>query len=480
MTCSTRSLSTCCAALVAVLSDRTFLPGTQGYDESLSSYYSQQEQLLRPGCFVKPSTAAETSLAMYTMSVAINEALLTGEDPCSFAIRSGGHGGPASSNIADEVTIDLRGLGTIDVEGDVVSVQAGCTWDQVYARLDPLRLSVAGGRNAGVGVGGLTTGGGISFFSPRYGWACDTLLNVEVVLANGSIVNANSDENEDLLRAIRGGSNNFGIVTRFDFQAFEQDGLWGGLSYYSLSTIDEHLDTLVEFSNPDTYDEYSSLITSFVLKTGVPPLLATNLEYTKPVEYPPSLKRITAIPSLSSTLRLANMTELSVELASTQSYGLRQLSVEITLATNVAILKTVFLRWQDTLSAIQLAASVDTWAISLEPLPPAIYQRRSESNSLGLEDRSQSLMILLLSAAWADTEDDTLVEQTARSMFLDIEIEAKRLGVYDPFVYLNYAAPWQDPFASYGVASRKRLQEVRQRYDPRQIFSFNVPGGFDI
>lgn len=306
-----------------MLVDRVFLLGTQGYNESLSSYYSQQQQLLQPDCFVAPATVSEVSLALRTLSVAIDEATLTGADPCSFAIRSGGHGGPASSGIDGEVTIDLRALKAIDVQGDIVSVQTGCTWDEVYARLDPLRLSVAGGRNAGVGVGGLATGGGISFFSPRYGWTCDTITNIEVVLANGSIVNANSHENVHLLQAVRGGSNNFGIVIRFDFQAFEQNELWGGLSYYDLSTIDDHLSAIVEFSDPDAYDEYSSLITSFVMKTGMPPVLATNLEYTKAVENPPALQRITAIPFISSTLRLANMTDLAIELASTQSYGLR-------------------------------------------------------------------------------------------------------------------------------------------------------------
>jgi len=122
------------------------------------------------------------------------------------AIRSGGHMWiPGASNADGGVTLDLRGLNTIEVRGadaadsrstsdhpaspaslaaTIVSVGVGATWDAVYAKLDPLGLSVAGGRVGGVGVGGLTLGGGLSFFGPRYGWTCDTVSAFEVVLAS--------------------------------------------------------------------------------------------------------------------------------------------------------------------------------------------------------------------------------------------------------------------------------------------------------
>lgn len=67
--------------------------------------------------------------------------------------------------------------------------------DAVYAKLDLLGLSVAGGRVAGVGVGGLTLGGGISFeFGPCYGWTCDTASVFEAVLADVSVVEVNEKQ----------------------------------------------------------------------------------------------------------------------------------------------------------------------------------------------------------------------------------------------------------------------------------------------
>lgn len=59
---------------------------------------------------------------------------------------------------------------------------AGASWLDVYKYLDPYGVTVAGGRNGAVGVGGLTLGGGISYFAPRVGWTCDTVSNFEVSL----------------------------------------------------------------------------------------------------------------------------------------------------------------------------------------------------------------------------------------------------------------------------------------------------------
>lgn len=75
--------------------------------------------------------------------------------------------------------------------------------------------------------------GGLSFFSKRYGLAMDGIINHEVVLGNGTIVNANATSNADLHKALKGGSGNFGIVTRFDLNSWKQDKIWGGIMIHS-------------------------------------------------------------------------------------------------------------------------------------------------------------------------------------------------------------------------------------------------------
>lgn len=91
---------------------------------------------------------------------------------------------PASgfANINGGVTIDMTTLSSVTINNDhtVVSIGSGAQWLNVYTYLDTLDLSVAGGRNGLVGVGGLTLGGGISYFAPRVGWACDNVANFEV------------------------------------------------------------------------------------------------------------------------------------------------------------------------------------------------------------------------------------------------------------------------------------------------------------
>lgn len=154
-----------------------------------------------------------------------------------------------------------------------------------------------------------------------------------------------------------------------------------------------------------------------------------------------------------------------------------------THGSTLPILNATYQLWNASLAAIQDVPGI-SWAVSLEPLPPAIYARAAaagDSNAFGsLSEAKGSLVVNLLSASWTDEADDAKVENAARELFSRIEDEARKLGVYEPFVYLNYAAPWQDPIASYGSESAESLKEVSKRVDPEGVFSFNVPGGFKI
>lgn len=205
-----------------------------------------------------------------------------------------------------------------------VAVGVGASWGAVYTYLDQLHLSVSGGRAAGVGVGGLTLGGGISYFGPRFGWACDSVKNFEVVLANGTLTNANENENPELLWALRGGTNNLGIVTRVDLQTFPQGDLWGGQVTRPFSTADEQMVALAAFNDPEGYDEFASLITTFAYSGAQDvQVVVNNMEYTKPVADPPIFKALASMPELSSTQRIANMSDLAAETEANDPSGFR-------------------------------------------------------------------------------------------------------------------------------------------------------------
>lgn len=310
-----------CEALAALLgAGKVLFPGTSAYNTTLSSYFALQASSVHPLCFVTPQTARDVSAVVGSLATNASD----GNSSCGFAIRSGGHMWiPGASNAPGGVTIDLAGLDSIDVSVNAgestVSVGVGTTWDAVYAKLDPLGLSVAGGRVAGVGVGGLTLGGGLSHFGPRYGWTCNTAIAFEVVLADGSIVEANEEQNVDLFRGLRGGSNNFGIVTRIDLKAFEQGPVWAATIYSPLSTIDDQAKIYANLSAADNYDENASFITGFGYTQSRNLTVITNdLVYTKPEgnENPPYYQGFLDQPSIYSSSSLINMTTLSQQQAS--------------------------------------------------------------------------------------------------------------------------------------------------------------------
>lgn len=134
--------------MVALLGEqKVALPGSAAFNASVESYFSQQQQALHPACIVAPQTVQDVSAIIKTLTSQPGER-------SQFAIRSGGHASWAgASNIAGGVVIDIRALKSIEISQDnsTVSVGAGASWDEVYAQLDPLGLSVNGGRSAEVG-----------------------------------------------------------------------------------------------------------------------------------------------------------------------------------------------------------------------------------------------------------------------------------------------------------------------------------------
>lgn len=109
--------------------------------------------------------------------------LISGIEGCPFAIKGNTHSPAAGfANIQDGITVDMTGLKSVTLNSDrtVASIGGGASWLDVYAYLDAFNVSVAGGRNGLVGIGGLTLGGGISHFAARVGWACDNVVNFEV------------------------------------------------------------------------------------------------------------------------------------------------------------------------------------------------------------------------------------------------------------------------------------------------------------
>ncbi|KAK7028824.1 hypothetical protein VNI00_014837, partial [Paramarasmius palmivorus] len=119
-----------------------------------------------------------------------------------------------------------------------VKIDAGLAWGEVSARLETHGVKVIGGRVPSVGVGGLLLGGGYSLFTDQYGLAIDNIVSHDLVLPNGTFVEVNEQTAPDLFFALKGGFNNFGVVTSFTLQAFPQTDVWVTAVSYPLDASD--------------------------------------------------------------------------------------------------------------------------------------------------------------------------------------------------------------------------------------------------
>jgi FAD/FMN-containing dehydrogenase len=136
------------------------------------------------------------------------------------AVRSGGHSFPGLSVCNGGVVIDLRPMHRIRVgtKRRTATAQAGALLGELDAATQEFGLVVPAGIVTHTGLAGLTLGGGIGWVMRKHGLTIDQLISAQVVIANGEVVRASSDENADLFWGIRGGGGNFGIVTDFEFR----------------------------------------------------------------------------------------------------------------------------------------------------------------------------------------------------------------------------------------------------------------------
>jgi hypothetical protein len=138
------------------------------------------------------------------------------------SVRGGGHNVAGSALCEDGLTIDLsrmKGL-HVDLKTRTVRAQPGCNLGDLDRETQIFGLVVPAGIVTDTGIAGLTLGGGFGYLTRRYGYTCDNLLSADVMTADGSFLTASENENSDLFWGLRGGGGNFGIVTSFEYQTY--------------------------------------------------------------------------------------------------------------------------------------------------------------------------------------------------------------------------------------------------------------------
>src|SRR5262245_15623662 len=185
--------------LKRTLQGQVFLPEDGAYDECRKVFNAMHDK--RPAVIARCACTAD-------VVAAVNFAR---ENRLLVAVRSGGHSVAGLSVCEGGILIDLGGLKRIEVDPQARTAVAGggVLWGEFDAATQQHALHTPGGRVTTTGLGGFTTGGGYGWTSSKYGLTCDNLIAAEVVLSDGRVVIASTQENEDLFWGIRGGGGNF-------------------------------------------------------------------------------------------------------------------------------------------------------------------------------------------------------------------------------------------------------------------------------
>ncbi len=208
--------------LEASLRGNLLRAGDGGYDASREVFNGMVDK--RPAIIVR---CAGTSDVIQGVDFARTHDLL-------LSVRAGGHGVAGKAVCDGGVTLDLAPMkgARVDPTRHTAEVQAGLTLGEFDHETQAFGLATTTGVVSVTGLAGLTLGGGLGWLNGKHGLACDNLLAADVVTADGEILTASAEENEDLFWGLRGGGGNFGVVTSFRFRLHPVARvLAGGISY---------------------------------------------------------------------------------------------------------------------------------------------------------------------------------------------------------------------------------------------------------
>ncbi|TVY83997.1 Bifunctional solanapyrone synthase [Lachnellula suecica] len=485
--------------LVSALPESVILPyQMRDFKQALNAYWAQQECEVIPACVVRPRSAQELNTAVTILKQEYIEQERTQGTQREtaggiFAVRGGGHSPiPCAASIKQGAVVDLRLLNgvTPSEDGKSVVVGGGANWMDVSKVLDEKGLAVVGGRNAAVGVGGLTLGGGISFFTPRFGLVCSNVLSYEIVLADGSITTASANTNPDLWRALKGGSNNFGIVSSFTLKSFPCTEIWSGFLYLPafqttkvLAAFHDTIDTMhtTDFS----FGAGPLLSFSYIPKINLQ-VIAVNLVSTEvaknPKKWPVCWKESSFAPLWRywSTCKVRSLTNATDELNALNPPGRRQTFGTVTIQNEPATIAAAHFAYSDAFASLRRANPKGmVWTIVFQPFLPT-WVRKGDGNPLGLHDAKEALVIVSFTVNWDEQGDDELVKRTTRLTLEKIESYATANNTGHKYRYLNYCNEWQKPFQSYGEKNWQFLKNTSKKYDPDGLFQRGCVGGFKL
>ncbi|XWW99251.1 hypothetical protein V2A60_007260 [Cordyceps javanica] len=420
-------------------------PGRVYYKSNDANFtvWDQKQAEVTYECRVQPKDAKEVSRLVQILV----------RTWCKFAVKAGGHSRfPNDSVSVGGVTIDLGLLNSTETAAD-----------RATARI--------GGGVGQVGVGGFTLGGGTSVFASKYGWALDNVLEYEVVLPNATIVQASYESHPDLYYALRGGGNNFGIVTSFNVSVFPQGPVWTASRRFSGSQNSRVLAAAERiFRVQDTEDSNVVLEYRYTYSSENGWGLGTTQRYGQALSRPAVYDALNSIPAQGDLVggisSLANNTKLSGSLGTT-----RNVFATLTHYPSIRV-GEAGLRILKDLAEQRNLTSLNPQLITYSIPTTAIENSRARGgNALGFGDVQGHLVVNLFALSWTDRAFDRAAYDYADDFIAEFRKAAELNKVFHPYIYLNYANKGQDPFASYGWKNHQKLLKIQKEIDPTGVFT---------
>ncbi|KAJ7599303.1 FAD-binding domain-containing protein [Mycena floridula] len=457
-----------CLQIASTISSasQVFLPGSLGYVTDIFHWASSSSDT--SACSVEPGSTADVGKILQ----------LVGSTRTPFAIKGGGHTANPGFSSTPGVHISMSRFADViyNATTQTATIGAGLIWDDVYGALEPLGVNVVGGRFSGVGVAGYSLGGGYSWKSNQFGLTVDNIVGYELVLPNGTVADVTANHNPDLFFGLKGGFNNFGIVTRFIMKTYPQTQVWGGLIIYTIPEMAAVNAAVATFSS-SVIDPKAQIFSAYNGALGVP-LVGQILFYDAPTPPPGIFDNFLSIPFVTKDIGTRSFASIVKVFPTNITTNARSIfdTVPVTRYTPAlvdAILnETTF--WSAHLAPFGgLAVSFD-----IEPFLPAVTSPSNAPTAFP-PIRSTSLALCPTNFFFVWTPGlvtaDSIMQDAVRQSVSFIKALAISEGVLGNSKYPNYAI-YDTPLSDMYGANVPRLQSTKKSVDPQNVMG--LAGGF--
>jgi FAD/FMN-containing dehydrogenase len=424
-------------------------PDSPAYPEALHIYSSLADH--KPAAVVRCASPADVAAGI---AVARRAGV-------PLTVRSGGHSA-AGFTLCDGVVLDLSEIRAthVDPQARTIRTGAGITWRDYDIATQEHKLGSPGGVVSSTGVAGLTLGGGIGTLRGLHGLACDNIRSAQVVLADGTQVTASADSEPDLYWALHGGGSNFGVVTEFEMDIHPVDRIVHGLIAYPIEQAPEVVANFL--AQTDSFpDEFVADV--LLLQTPAAPGFSVGLN----VRY--AGDSATAAPTLAPLREFGEPFDMVREVGYVES---QQLMDPILPWGRRHYWRTLTLRGLDeevlsTATEALHAAPKSSAKMIIEQLRGAISRVGATDTPIGFRHAPYNILIV---GEWDDPADDAAMRQWTH----ETQEALRPFSVGGAYVnYLQSDATEDVVAAAYGPENYKRLQAIKAKYDPENVFVCN-------